>query len=110
MITSTNGDPASYRIAASYLALSLVWFRIDLLDDSTSRRFYWPILGAGLGLATGVLKFGGLLKPDWEQGEQTKYLRRPGSGVSTAGGPRRLDDGSMVILGSGGRAQSGGHT
>lgn len=43
-----------YTIVGIYLSLSLMWFAIDLLDDSSGYWFYWPMLGTGLGvLVTG---------------------------------------------------------
>ena len=65
-----------------WLALSLMWFLIDLSDDSSSYWFYWPMLGTGIGVAiTGIvlLGVGGLFGADWEQREVDKYLRRRGN-------------------------------
>jgi 2TM domain len=65
-----------------WLALSVMWFLIDLSDDSTSYWFYWPMLGTGIAVAiTGVvlLGVGGLFGADWEQREIDKYLRRRGN-------------------------------
>src|SRR6266540_4373062 len=46
-------------IVGIYLLLSLMWFVIDMLDDSTSLWFYWPMLGTGLGVVvTGIVMFG----------------------------------------------------
>jgi hypothetical protein len=45
-----------YTIVGIYLALSLMWFTIDMLDGPDSLRFYWPMLGTGLGvLVIGVV-------------------------------------------------------
>jgi uncharacterized membrane protein YccC len=66
-------------IVAIYLALSLLWFAIDMLDDSTGLWFYWPMLGAGLVVvATGIGMFGlsGLFGADWERRQIDKYLER----------------------------------
>jgi 2TM domain len=68
-----------YALVAIWIALSIMWFAIDLLDDSSSLWFYWPMLGSGIGLAiTGavLLGIGGFLGPDWERREIEKYLRR----------------------------------
>jgi hypothetical protein len=70
-----------YLVLGIWIALSLMWFAIDLLDDSTSFWFYWPMLGTGIGVAiTGVvlLGIGGLFGPEWERREVDKYLRRRG--------------------------------
>jgi 2TM domain len=66
-------------IVAIYLALSLMWFAIDLADDSTSWWFYWPMLGTGLAVViTGIGLFGlaGLFGADWERRQIDKYLER----------------------------------
>ncbi len=66
-------------IVAIYLALSLMWFVIDMLDDSTGLWFYWPMLGTGLlVVATGIGMFGlgGLFGADWERRQIDKYLQR----------------------------------
>jgi 2TM domain len=68
-----------YMILGIWLALSVMWFLIDMLDDSTANWFYWPMLGTGVGVAiTGIvlLGFGGVFGPDWERREVEKYLRR----------------------------------
>ena len=66
-------------IVAIYLSLSLMWFVIDMLDDSTGLWFYWPMLGTGLAVAvTGIGMFGlaGLFGADWERRQIDKYLQR----------------------------------
>ena len=40
-----------YTVVGIWLALSLMWFVIDMLDDSSSLWFYWPMLGTGIGVA-----------------------------------------------------------
>jgi hypothetical protein len=68
-------------IVAVYLALSLMWFVIDLLDDSSGWWFYWPMLGTGLAVViVGIGLFGlaGLLGADWERRQVDKYLQRHG--------------------------------
>jgi hypothetical protein len=70
-----------YTVVGIYLALSLMWFAIDLLDDSSGYWFYWPMLGTGLGVVvTGVVLggLGGLFGTDWERREIERYLRRSG--------------------------------
>jgi 2TM domain len=70
-----------YTIVGAYLALSLMWFAIDMLDDSTGLWFYWPMLGTGLvvvvvGLA--LFGLGGLFGADWERRQVDRYLERRG--------------------------------
>jgi hypothetical protein len=72
-----------YTVVAIWLALSLMWFAIDLADDSSSWWFYWPMLGTGIGVAITailLLGIGGLFGVDWERREIDKYLRRQGKG------------------------------
>jgi hypothetical protein len=71
-----------FTVLGIWVALSLMWFTIDLLDDSSSFWFYWPMLGTGIGVAiTGVvlLGVGGLMGVDWERREIDRYVRRRGS-------------------------------
>jgi hypothetical protein len=71
-----------YTVLAIWIALSLMWLSIDLLDDSSSFWFYWPMLGTGIGVAiTGIvlLGIGGLFGADWERRQIDKYVRRRGS-------------------------------
>ena len=66
-------------VLAIWIAFSLMWFAIDLLDDSSSFWFYWPMLGTGIGVAiTGIvlLGLGGLFGVEWKRREIDKYLRR----------------------------------
>jgi 2TM domain len=70
-----------YTVLGSWIALSLMWFAIDMADDSSSVWFYWPMLGTGIAVViTGVvlLGIGGLMGVDWERRELDKYLRRRG--------------------------------
>lgn len=83
-----------YTVVAVWLALSLMWFVIDMRDDSSSTWFYWPMLGTGTVVAiTGIvlLGIGGLFGVDWERREIDKYLRRRGlrERPGHSGGPRR---------------------
>jgi 2TM domain len=71
-----------HSVLGIWLALSLMWFLIDLSDDSSSYWFYWPMLGTGIAVAiTGIvlLGVGGLFGAEWEQREVDKYLRRRGN-------------------------------
>ena len=71
-----------FTVFAIWIALSLMWFLIDMRDDSSSVWFYWPMLGTGIGVAiTGIvlLGVGGLFGADWERREVDKYLRRKGN-------------------------------
>ena len=70
-----------YTVLAVWISLSLMWLAIDLLDDSSSFWFYWPMLGTGIGVAiTGIvlLGIGGLFGADWERRQIDQYLRRRG--------------------------------
>ena len=72
-----------YTVLGVWIALCLMWFAIDMLDDSSSLWFYWPMLGTGLGVAIiGIvlLGLGGLLGADWERRQIERYVRRGGSG------------------------------
>lgn len=72
----------AYAVFAIWIALSVMWLIIDLLDDSSSFWFYWPMFGTGVAVAITVvalLGIGGLLGADWEQREIDKYLQRRGS-------------------------------
>ena len=66
-----------YTIVGIYLSLSLMWFAIDLLDDSSGYWFYWPMLGTGIAVAvTAVVIFGvgGLFGVGWEQRQIEHYV------------------------------------
>jgi 2TM domain len=68
-----------YLVFAIWIALSLMWFFIDMRDDSSSVWFYWPMLGTGIAVAIAgivLLGIGGLFGADWERREIDKYLRR----------------------------------
>jgi hypothetical protein len=70
-----------YTVVGIWLALCLMWFVIDLLDDSSSFWFYWPMLGTGIGVAVTaivLLGIGGLFGVAWERREMDRYLRRRG--------------------------------
>jgi two-component system, LytTR family, sensor kinase len=71
-----------FAVVGIWLALSLMWFLIDLADDSSSWWFYWPMLGTGIAVAItaiALLGAGGLLGADWERRQIDKYLERGGS-------------------------------
>jgi 2TM domain len=72
---------SSYTVVGIWITLSLMWFAIDMLDDSSSLWFYWPMLGTGIGVvitAIVLLGIGGLFGVDWERREMDRYLRRRG--------------------------------
>jgi hypothetical protein len=72
-----------YTVVGIWITLSLMWFAIDMLDDSSSLWFYWPMLGTGIGVvitAFVLLGIGGLFGVDWERREMDRYLRRRGHG------------------------------
>lgn len=71
-----------YAVLGIWIALCVMWFVIDMADDSSSIWFYWPVLGTGIAVAiTGVvlLGIGGLFGAAWERREVDKYLRRRGN-------------------------------
>ena len=71
-----------YTVLGVWIALSLMWFAIDMADDSSSVWFYWPMLGTGIAVViTGIvlLGIGGLMGADWERREIDKHLRRRGN-------------------------------
>ena len=58
-----------YTVVGVWIALSLMWFAIDMADDSSSVWFYWPMLGTGIAVAitgTVLLGIGGLFGADWD--------------------------------------------
>jgi hypothetical protein len=68
-----------YTVLGIWVVLSLMWFLIDMTDDSSSLWFYWPMLGTGIGVAIAgivLLGIGGLFGASWEHREIDKYLRR----------------------------------
>jgi hypothetical protein len=68
-----------YLVFGIWIALCVMWFVIDMTDDSSSIWFYWPMLGTGIAVAiTGLvlLGIGGLFDAEWERREIDKYLRR----------------------------------
>ena len=72
-----------YIVLGVWLALCVMWFVIDMTDDSSSLWFYWPMFGSGIGVViTGIvlLGIGGFFGADWERREIDKYLRRRGDG------------------------------
>jgi 2TM domain len=72
-----------YTVVAIWLTLSVMWFAIDMLDDSSSLWFYWPMLGTGIGVAITaivLLGMGGLFGANWERRQMDRYMRRRGNG------------------------------
>ena len=68
-----------YTMLGVYAALSVMWFLIDLADDSEGYWFYWPMLGVGVAVAIAavvLLGLGGLLGSDWERRQEDRYLAR----------------------------------
>jgi 2TM domain len=65
-----------YTILGVYLVLSLMWFLIDMADGTESLWFYWPMLGAGIGVAVVavvMLGVGGLFGANWERRQIERY-------------------------------------
>jgi polyferredoxin len=74
-----------FTIVVIYLALSVLWFAIDMLTGTDDLWFFWPMLGAGLIVAViGIAMFGigGLFGAGWERREVEKYIERRGGGQS----------------------------
>jgi hypothetical protein len=72
-----------YTALGAWIALSLMWFTLDMLDGSDSLWFYWPTFGTGIIVAIigiSLLGVGGIFGPEWERREIDKYLRRRGNG------------------------------
>jgi hypothetical protein len=68
-----------FMLVGIWLALSLMWFLIDILDDRDLDWFWWPMMGTGIAVAiTGIvlLGVGGLFGPEWERREIDRYLHR----------------------------------
>ena len=40
-----------YTVLGVWIALCVMWFLIDVSDDSSSWWFYWPMLGTGIAVA-----------------------------------------------------------
>jgi hypothetical protein len=71
-----------YTVVGIWIALSLMWLTIDMLEGGSGTWFYWPMLGTGIGVAItaiALLGIGGLFGMDWERREIDKYLRRRGN-------------------------------
>jgi TctA family transporter len=68
-----------YTIIGIYLALSLMWFLIDMSDGTENLWFYWPMLGAGFAVVVAaivLLGIGGLFGTEWERRQVERYLER----------------------------------
>ena len=68
-----------YTVLGIYLALSLLWFAIDIADGTENLWFYWPMLGTGIGVvitAIVLLGVGGVFGMDWERRQVDHYLQR----------------------------------
>ncbi len=89
-LSAENGDRAEahrwvrrkrilYTVLGIYLALSLMWFAIDMADGTENLWFYWPMLGTGIGVAITaivLLGVGGVFGMDWERRQIDHYLQR----------------------------------
>jgi 2TM domain len=48
-----------YIVLGVWVALCVMWFVIDMTDDSSSIWFYWPMFGSGIAVAiTGIVLLG----------------------------------------------------
>jgi hypothetical protein len=66
-----------YAVFCTWIALSLMWFAIDMLEGGEGTWFYWPMLGTGIAVAiTGIVLVGvgGLFDANWERRQIDKYL------------------------------------
>ena len=73
-----------YTVVGIWLALSLMWFTIDLLDDSSSFWFYWPMLGTGIGVAITAIVLLGIGGSSASIGSAARW-----TGISDAAGTSR---------------------
>jgi len=70
-----RGKRIFYAVFGIWITLRLMWFVIDLTDDSSSLWVYWPMLGTGIGVAIIGIVFvgiGGLFGANWERREIDK--------------------------------------
>jgi hypothetical protein len=68
-----------YTVLGVWLALCVMWFAIDVADDSSSWWFYWPMLGTGIGVVISgfvLVGIGGLFGAEWERRQIDAYLDR----------------------------------
>jgi hypothetical protein len=80
-----------YTILGVYGVLSLMWFAIDLADDSEGFWFYWPMFGTGIAVAVSavvLLGVGGVFGTVWEQRQVDRYLERHRRTGGRDAGPR----------------------
>ena len=74
-----------YTVIGVYLALSVLWFSIDMADGTENIWFYWPMLGVGIAVAvTAIVLFGigGVFGVGWEARQIDRYVEQR----------RRIDD------------------
>ena len=86
-----------YTVLGVWLALSLMWFAIDMADGTESLWFYWPMLGTGIAVAiTGIvlLGIGGLFGADWDRRQINNYLQR--RRLEPDAGPDEATDGQRT--------------
>ena len=66
-----------YTVIGVYLALSVLWFSIDMADGTENIWFHWPMLGVGIGVAvTAIVLFGigGVFGVGWEERQIDRYM------------------------------------
>src|SRR4029450_14107922 len=71
-----------YSVLGIWIALSLMWFAIDMLEGGDGTWFYWPLLGTGIAVAItggGLLGGGGLMGGEGGRRGGGKNLRRRGN-------------------------------
>jgi hypothetical protein len=66
-----------YTVIGVYLALSVLWFSIDMADGTENIWFHWPMLGVGIAVAvTAIVLFGvgGVFGVGWEARQIDRYM------------------------------------
>jgi hypothetical protein len=68
-----------YAVLGIWVALSVMWFLIDLVDDGRLDWFFWPMIGTGVAVAIAgiaLLGLGGMFGPEWERRQIDRYVQR----------------------------------
>lgn len=73
-----------YVHVAVYVIVNAGLFAINMITNSDTLWFYWPLLGWGIGLAIHAFAFiteGKLLGPEWEKRKVRELMGRSDSGL-----------------------------